>query len=109
MSVAQNVVWYIFVNLPCEHENNVCSVVAIIHRCELYPVHKCYFLNIYLAVLCLSCSMRDLHCILWNLLLQLTDSLVVRCRLSSWGLQALKHVASAGVAMGLVAPWHVGS
>ena len=38
----------IFVNLPCEHENNVCSVVAIIHRCELYPVHKCYFLNIYL-------------------------------------------------------------
>ena len=48
LSVAQNVVWYIFVNLPHEHENNVCSVVAIIHRCELYPVDQCYFFNIYL-------------------------------------------------------------
>ena len=38
--------WYIFVNLLCEHENNVCSAIAIIHRCELYPVDQRYFLNI---------------------------------------------------------------
>ena len=46
--MAQNVVRYIFVNLPCEHENNVCSVEAIIKRCELYPVDECYFFYIYL-------------------------------------------------------------
>ena len=48
MSVAQNVAWCIFVNLPGEHENNVCSVVAIIRRCELYPVDECYVFNIHL-------------------------------------------------------------
>ena len=87
MSVAQNVAWYIFVNLPFEYENNVCSVVAIIHRCELYPVDECYFflIFIYLAVLGLSFGIWDLHCVMWNLLLQLTDSLVVMCRLSNWG------------------------
>ena len=38
---------------------------------------------------------------MWTLLLQLTDSLVVMCRLRSWGVWALKHVASVVTAHGL--------
>ena len=59
--MAQNVVWYIFVNPPCEHENNVCSVVAITNRCELYPVDECYFflIFIYLAGSGLSCGVSS--------------------------------------------------
>jgi len=60
-----------------------------------------FLIFIYLAVSGLSCGMQDLHCIMWNLLLQLSDSLVVMCRLSSRGVWALKHVASVLTAHGL--------
>ena len=41
-------------------------------------------LLICLAALGLSCSTQDLHCITWALWLQLMDSLVVACGLSSF-------------------------
>ena len=46
MSVAQNVAWCIFVNLPGEHENNLHSAVAIIRTCDSYPVDEWYIFNI---------------------------------------------------------------
>ena len=49
-----------------------------------HPLKKFF----YLAVLCLSCSTWDLCCVMWDLLLQFTDSLVVARGLSScslWG------------------------
>ena len=47
------------------------------------------WLKIYLAALGLSCGTWDLHCILEDLSLQCTDSLVVMHRLSSCGTQPL--------------------
>ena len=64
-------------------------------------INVIFLIFVYLAVSGLSCGMQDLHCLMWNLLLQLTDSLVVMCRLSSWGVWALKHVASVVTAHGL--------
>ena len=43
--------WQIFVNLPCEHEDKVCSAVAIIHRCALYPVDESYFVVVVIVQL----------------------------------------------------------
>ena len=63
---------------------------------------------IYLAMLGLSCGIWDLHCVMWNLLLQLTDS-SYDMQAQQLGVWALKHVASPAVATGLVAPWHVRS
>ena len=46
MSVAQNVAWCIFVNLPDEHVDNLRSAVAIIRRCESHPVDERYIFKL---------------------------------------------------------------
>ena len=86
MSVTQNVVWHISVNLPCEHENNMCSVVAIIHRCELYPGNECYFFKYLFIwpcwVLVVAYGIFIASCGISGCSVQ---SLVVTGRLSCWG------------------------
>ena len=63
------------------------------------PFRKCliivYFLQafLYLASLGLCCSMRDICCVVWDLLLQ-AGTLVVTCRLCSMGFVVLWHMGS---------------
>ena len=52
---------------------------------------------IYLAVLDLSCGMQELHCIMWDLSLQHTDSLVVAGELSSCSAACVILVTQAGI------------
>ena len=59
-----------------------------------------YFFNIYLAASGLSCGLKHLHCLIRDLLLQHTDSLVVVLRLQS--LQAASVVAVHGHLVQLV-------
>ena len=106
--VNQNVVWYSFVNLPCKHENSVCSVVAVIHRCELYPLMNVIFqLFIYLAVwgLSLACGTFIASCGICCCSSQ-TSCDVQAQQLGGVGAKA-RGFSTCGTP--LVALWHVGS
>ena len=52
-----------------------------------------FVFNVYLASLGLCCSMRDICCVVWDLLLQ-AGTLVVTCRLCSMGFVVLWHMGS---------------
>ena len=89
--------------LKMVNENNYWVIVkdVIIFNCfcMFWSIvnFKTVFLKIFIFYLTpsgLSCGLQDLHCVMWDLLLWLVDSLIVAC-----GLQSVS----------LVAPWHVGS
>ena len=66
-----------------EEELGFCFIAELLFKISL--LKKKVF--IYLG---LSCRTQDLHCIMWDLLFQLTDFLVVGC-----GLQSIGSVAAA--------------
>ena len=69
----------------CKSEYRIDCMISFVNCSPKYFPNSLHSFLVYLTMLGLSCSTQDLHCIMQDLSLWGTDSLVVVLSLSSWG------------------------